>query len=75
MGHPFEAANKRTGYMAALTFLDENGCRLQSSVDEAVSLTLRIAMDKANVEEVTKWLREHSGPRKRLKQIDFKKKR
>ena len=59
-GHPFEAANKRTGYMAALIFLDENGYTLRSPIDEAVSVTLRIAMDKADVEEVAEWLRNHS---------------
>lgn len=60
-GHPFEAANKRTGYMAALIFLNENGIDINSSIDDAVSITLRIAMDKAGVEEVTEWLRNHSS--------------
>jgi death-on-curing protein len=59
-GHPFEAANKRTGYMAAVTFLDENGYCIESNVDDAVSLTIRIAMDKVDVEEVAGWLRKHS---------------
>ncbi len=60
-GHPFEAANKRTGYMAALIFLSENGVAIDSNVEDAVSLTLRIAMDKAGVEEVAEWLRNHSS--------------
>jgi death on curing protein len=59
-GHPFEAANKRTGYMSALIFLDENGYHLESDIDEAISLTIKIAMDKANVGEVAEWLRNHS---------------
>ena len=66
-GHPFEAANKRTGYMAALTFLDENGYDLESNIDEAVSVTIRIAMDEADVEEVAEWLRNHSKRRSHLK--------
>ncbi len=57
IGHPFEAANKRTGYMAALMFLDENGVSMQSNVDEAVDLTLRIAMDKIDAEKVAEWLK------------------
>jgi len=60
-GHPFEAANKRTGYMAALTFLDENGYSLESDVDETVSLTIRIAIDEADVKDVAEWLRKHSN--------------
>ena len=60
-GHPFEAANKRTGYMAAVIFLSENGVDIESSIDDAVTLTLRIAMDKAGVEEVAEWLRNHSS--------------
>ena len=64
-GHPFEAANKRTGYMAALIFLSENGFDIGSTVDEAISLTLRIATDKANVKEVAEWLRKRSSSEKR----------
>ena len=60
-GHAFEAANKRTGYMAALTFLDENGYDLESTVGEAKLITTEIAMDKADVKEVAKWLRKHSS--------------
>jgi death-on-curing protein len=62
-GHAFEAANKRTGYMAALTFLDENGYDLESTVDEAKLITTEIAMDKVDVKEVAKWLRKHSKPK------------
>ena len=63
-GHPFEAANKRTGYMAALTFLDENGYNLESNVEDAVSITIGIAMDKTDVEVVAEWLRNHSKRRR-----------
>jgi death on curing protein len=67
-GHAFEAANKRTGYMAALTFLDENGYALTSVVDDAISFTVRIAMDELSVKEVADWLRGHSEPRRRSPQ-------
>jgi death on curing protein len=59
-GHPFEAANKRTGYLAALTFLDENGYTLGSSIDETVDLTIRVALDKTSIEEITEWLKARS---------------
>ena len=63
-GHVFEAANKRTGYMCALTFLDENGYILSSSVEEAESITTRIATGEADIEEIAEWLRKHSKKRK-----------
>ena len=59
-GHPFEATNKRTGYMASVIFLEENSYCVNCNVDDAVSITIQIAVDKADVEEVAKWLRKHS---------------
>lgn len=60
-GHAFEAANKRTGYMSVLTFLDENGYILSSSDKEAAAFTTKIAMAEADVPEVADWLRKHAG--------------
>jgi death-on-curing family protein len=59
-GHAFEAANKRVGIMAALTFLDENGYTFHCSVNDAKTMTTRIAMDQADVGTVSTWLRKHS---------------
>jgi len=62
-GHVFEAANKRTGYMCAVIFLDENGYALRSSEEEAESLTTKIAIDEVDVKEIAEWLRKHAQKR------------
>ena len=62
-GHVFESANKRTGYMCAVTFLEENGYVLRSSEGEAESFTTKIAIGEADVEEIAEWLRKHSRKR------------
>lgn len=59
-GHAFEAANKRTGYVCAITFLEQNGYVLESSDDEADWFTSQIAMDKLSLAEITDWLSKHS---------------
>ncbi|MCZ7647266.1 MAG: type II toxin-antitoxin system death-on-curing family toxin [Planctomycetota bacterium] len=50
--HPFVDGNKRTGAVAALTFLDWNGVRLRADVDGLVDITLRVASGKAGKREL-----------------------
>ena len=51
--HAFENGNKRVGFAAASTFLRMNGRRLTLTEDEAVELTLRVAMGDLEREEAT----------------------
>lgn len=53
--HPFVDGNKRTGLLAALTFLDTNGIRLLSGSASLFDLTLGVAaghLDKQQVATV-----------------------
>jgi death-on-curing family protein len=69
--HPFHNGNKRTGLVAMLVFLDENGLTLTCEEDELFKLVLRLAQhslvrarrrDLADSEvlEVAAWLRGRS---------------
>lgn len=54
--HPFIDGNKRTGFMAAYTFLGINGYQLEASEEEAALQILALADDRLTDEELTLWL-------------------
>jgi death-on-curing protein len=57
MNHPFIDGNKRTGFMAAYTFLEANGFSFQASEEEVVERTLALAAGAIGEDEFTEWLR------------------
>lgn len=56
--HPFVDGNKRTGLLAALVFLDDNGVTLNKGSSELYELTMRVAASGASKSEVAQLL-EH----------------
>lgn len=55
--HAFEDANKRTAWLACVTFLDLNGVELiDVPQGEVVELMVRVAGDGMTVEAVAEWL-------------------
>ena len=54
--HPFIDGNKRTGFMAAYTFLGINGYQLEASEEEAALQILALADCQLSDEELTQWL-------------------
>ena len=65
--HPFVDGNKRTGTVAALTFLDMNGYwfneRSESELDDALeSLVLSVACGETGKDEVAAFFRKHCPP-------------
>jgi death-on-curing family protein len=68
--HPFHNGNKRTGLVALLVFLDENGVTLDVSQQELFRFTLRVAQhglvprdaglrDDREVLEIARWIKSH----------------
>ena len=62
--HPFVDRNKRTSIFSAMTFLELNGYKFDARQKEVVSFALKVENEKLSVEEIAKWLKEHT---KRLK--------
>jgi len=62
LNHPFVDGNKRTAIASAAMFLLLNGRKLNATPDELQEFTLRVADRGATVDEVARWLREHSEP-------------
>lgn len=55
--HPFLDGNKRTGLIAARTFLLLNGVDLKASQDEKVLILLQLAEGVLTQEELADWIR------------------
>jgi len=60
--HPFLDGNKRSGFMAAYTFLGINGQLLQAPEEEAVLQTLALAADAIGAQEFSTWLAKSCVP-------------
>lgn len=58
--HPFIDGNKRTGFMAAFTFLGVNGYDLVAPEEEAVVQTLGLAAGAIGEADYTAWLKAGS---------------
>jgi death on curing protein len=65
--HPFLDGNKRTGMIAALTFLEVNGLTLTQTDDDIYTYAIAIATQKLGIEDIAKWLKAHTKPRPRKK--------
>ena len=54
--HPFIDGNKRTGFMAAYTFLEANGLSFNAPEEEVVERTLALAAGAIEEKEYGEWL-------------------
>lgn len=54
--HGYADANKRTAYMAGLTFLRVNGFRIDASAEDVIQLMLDVAMDIKDEAAIAEWL-------------------
>jgi len=60
--HPFVDGNKRTGFVTAALFLQDNGLRLIAPEAEAVIMTLGLASGEMPEEGFAAWLRDRTEP-------------
>ena len=60
--HPFIDGNKRTGFMAAYTFLGRNGHQLMASEADATVNTIALAAGQTDQAAYTAWLKRSSEP-------------
>ena len=58
--HPFVDGNKRTGFIVAALFLQENGLRLIAPEAEAVVMTLGLASGEMPEQGFAAWLRDRT---------------
>ena len=60
--HPFVDGNKRTGFVTAALFLQENGLRLTAPEAEAVVMTIGLASGEMPEEGFAAWFRDRAEP-------------
>lgn len=58
--HPFADGNKRTGYLAAFTFLYINGYLIDADDAQIITFVLDIAAGDIDEEGATRFLRDHT---------------
>lgn len=58
--HPFIDGNKRTALTSAGMFLKKNGYGLVNQHKEEVEFAIRVDNGNLTVEQISKWLKEHS---------------
>lgn len=63
LNHPFLDGNKRTGFMAAITFLDVNGMEFNATEQSVVEHTLALASGSIAEARYAAWLKAHSKRR------------
>ena len=61
--HGYQDANKRTAYMAGITFLYLNGWHGQAPDDEKILLMLDVAQDARSEPDIAAWLQRHATAR------------
>jgi death-on-curing protein len=60
--HPFLDGNKRTGFVAAVLFLESNGFVLIATEADATAATLALASSEITEEQFARWLEANSRP-------------
>lgn len=60
--HPFADGNKRTGFTAAIMFLERNSMRFNAGEADAVIRTLALAAGDMTETGYARWLAENSPP-------------
>lgn len=58
--HPFLDGNKRTSFFSAILFLEYNGWTVEFKRKEGVKFARKVHDQDYSVEEISKWLKEHS---------------
>ena len=59
--HPFVDGNKRTGFIAAVLFLESNGHHFTAPEEQAVAMTLALADKTASAAGYADWLTHNSN--------------
>ena len=60
INHPFVDGNKRTGFLAIVTFLLECRLLLNADKDEAYNFTIQISTGEIKFEEIVLWLESNT---------------
>jgi death on curing protein len=60
VNHPFIDGNKRTGFFAMISLIEEDGYFLKSTQNEAYDFTIKISTGEIRFEEMVEWLKSNT---------------
>jgi death on curing protein len=60
--HPFSDGNKRTGYLAAFTFLYLNGWLIEAEQEDIIEFVLEVAAGEIDEDGAARFLRDFTVP-------------
>lgn len=60
--HPYVDGNKRTGFIAAFTFLYINGYLIEAEQSQVVAFVLSVAAGEVGETDVARFLERHTVP-------------
>jgi death-on-curing protein len=63
--HPFIDGNKRVAFVVMDLFLQKNGWEINSSEEEAYTMMIQLADGQLTKNQLSNWIKEHCGKRKR----------
>ena len=61
INHPFVDGNKRTGYLAMLSILKDNGIQIIVSNDDIYNFVIKISTGDKRFEEIVEWLKTNTA--------------
>ena len=62
--HPYRDGNKRTGFLAMVTFLGVNGLEFSATEADVVTEIVALADGRVSEEALAHWVRRHSSKRR-----------
>jgi death-on-curing protein len=60
INHPFIDGNKRTGFIAMVSLLEDDGYLLTATQEEAYIFTIKISTGEIKFDEIVAWLRQNT---------------
>ena len=60
---PLVDGNKRTAWLATVTFANLNGWNIEATAEDVVVVMLRLAAHEIGVAEIAEWLRDRARPK------------
>jgi len=62
INHPFIDGNKRTGFLAIITFLLECNLSVNANKEDAYNFTIQISTGEIKFDEIVLWLKNNAEP-------------
>jgi death on curing protein len=63
INHPFVDGNKRTGFLAMISLIEEGNILVKATQSDAYDFTIAISTGSKSFEQIVEWLKQNTMPR------------